>query len=200
MKGIKFPQANDTLGPPKGTTEEDVYTLHIHRTTQEIAGQQWPTVISCWEMDEAERAEFLRTGKLYMIVVGNTQPPMIVTPNSPFPEDKRRNTMQITLYIGDERLEVVAHWYYTDDEVRDGSFVRELNHSKKSGELILYMCDDGNFVNFDYVAHLIGATDLDATWNGGIFRNLTLYEDAGDWVKLLYTNFEPIEYFDPSKD
>jgi hypothetical protein len=66
MKPIKFEQATEVLGAPQGM-EKEVGGIPIYRNDEEI--------ISCWEMDREERAEFEKTGKIYLRIMGpNTYP------------------------------------------------------------------------------------------------------------------------------
>lgn len=41
-------------------------------------------VISCWTPTPAEMQEIMNTGKIWLIVEGQTQPPLVITGNYPF--------------------------------------------------------------------------------------------------------------------
>lgn len=41
-------------------------------------------IVSCWEMTEKEKAEFLKTGKIYLSVMGNIQPPVSLYVDRPY--------------------------------------------------------------------------------------------------------------------
>lgn len=41
-------------------------------------------IISCWEMTEAEKAEFAKTGKIYLSVMGNIHPPVSLYVDRPY--------------------------------------------------------------------------------------------------------------------
>ncbi len=41
-------------------------------------------IVSCWEMTEKEKEEFLKTGKIYLSVMGNMQPPVALYVDRPY--------------------------------------------------------------------------------------------------------------------
>ena len=41
-------------------------------------------IVSCWEMTEREKEEFLKTGKIYLSVMGNMQPPVSLYVDRPY--------------------------------------------------------------------------------------------------------------------
>lgn len=41
-------------------------------------------IVSCWEMTEKEKAEFMKTGKIYLAVMGNAQPPVSLNVDRPY--------------------------------------------------------------------------------------------------------------------
>ena len=49
-------------------------------------------IVSCWEMTEKEKEEFIKTGKIYLSVLGNIQPPVALyiclLYTSPSPRDR----------------------------------------------------------------------------------------------------------------
>lgn len=69
-RGVKFPEADTLLGPPPGSTEEEVYSLPVKR----LEGK----VISCWELDPDEWAEVARTGRVWLQLWGSSMPPALV--------------------------------------------------------------------------------------------------------------------------
>lgn len=67
MNPVKFEGANDVIGGPRGTTEEQVGSLIVHRgADSEFAS--WPVITSAWELTPEEREEFLKTGRIYLRV------------------------------------------------------------------------------------------------------------------------------------
>ena len=74
LRGIDFKQSNGSLGPPKGMTEDDVYTLPIHRSTD----GKIVTVTSCWELSHEALREIQRTRKIYLQIWGMTHPPVLL--------------------------------------------------------------------------------------------------------------------------
>ena len=41
-------------------------------------------IVSCWEMTEKEKEEFIKTGKIYLSVLGNIQPPVALYIDRPY--------------------------------------------------------------------------------------------------------------------
>ena len=41
-------------------------------------------IFSCWEMTEKEKQEFLKTGKIYLCVMGEIQPPVSLYVDRPY--------------------------------------------------------------------------------------------------------------------
>ena len=41
-------------------------------------------IVLCWEMTEAEKAEFAKTGKIYLSVMGTIQPPVSLYVDRPY--------------------------------------------------------------------------------------------------------------------
>lgn len=67
---IDFPQSNKTLIAP-AEREETVQPLHIYSNGHQC--------VSCWELNEEERAEVARTGRIFVnLLSGPTQPPVYV--------------------------------------------------------------------------------------------------------------------------
>lgn len=64
---VKFDGANVILKAPPGQ-EETCNDLHVFRNRR--------MVVSCWELDDAELAEVIRTRRIYASIAGPTQPPM----------------------------------------------------------------------------------------------------------------------------
>lgn len=84
MKGTDFPEKNINLGPPKGMTEEECYTLPAYYSKEHGA------YVSCWVPSAEEIQEIQRTGKVWLWVFGQGHPPVTIEAFSPFeqrPED-----------------------------------------------------------------------------------------------------------------
>lgn len=74
-RGIAFPESTSILGAPDGMDEE-VYGLPVYRDGQ--------VTVSCWKLTEEEIVEIIRTGCVWLNVMGSNQPPLCVTGNYPF--------------------------------------------------------------------------------------------------------------------
>lgn len=70
---VDFPQSNMTLGAPTGV--ENVEALPTFTNGR--------CSVSCWELDDAEIEEIVRTRRVFLSVLsGRTQPPVFVAPES----------------------------------------------------------------------------------------------------------------------
>lgn len=63
-----FEGANLSLGAPRG--RDDVAELRVMKNRQ--------SVVSCWELSPEELAEVMRTGKVYLAVMGENMAPAYV--------------------------------------------------------------------------------------------------------------------------
>lgn len=76
MNCIDFPEANITLGAPKGK-EDQVYAVRAHVDTQEV--------ITCWEPTEEELEALSVPGtKVWVRILGNTMPPIHISTDFPW--------------------------------------------------------------------------------------------------------------------
>lgn len=80
MKPIEFEQANDTLGAPK-SHEGAVVDLPIYRHPEK------PWLIACFEMSEDEKAEIIKTGRVYVHIMGSTTYPIALDGLSPWRQE-----------------------------------------------------------------------------------------------------------------
>jgi len=71
MKPVEFENANAKLHAP-GCGE-----LPVIQTKDNC-------LVSCWEMSEAEKKEFEKTGKIWLTVIGLKHPPVCVSVEKPF--------------------------------------------------------------------------------------------------------------------
>lgn len=75
-----FAESNCVLGPPEGATEQQIASLSVFRGTLK---DTTPIVVSCWKVTQAELEEINRTGRLWLLVIGHTMPPAIVSGTKP---------------------------------------------------------------------------------------------------------------------
>jgi hypothetical protein len=89
MIATAFDEDNCVLGPPPGMTEDQVYSLSVHRGA---TPDGLPVVVSCWKPTAEELAEIQRTGRVWLVIYGQTMPPVSVEGISPFGRvgDERR--------------------------------------------------------------------------------------------------------------
>lgn len=75
-----FAESNAILDKPDDMTYDECEAISCLRGLTESG---YPVVISAWKLSREELAEINRTGRLWLIVMGLTQPPMIVSGNKP---------------------------------------------------------------------------------------------------------------------
>lgn len=69
--GVKWNGANGALGPPEGTSEDQCRTLPVFNNGA--------CSVSCWELDDDEIREIVRTRRIFLSVwFGPTQPPVFI--------------------------------------------------------------------------------------------------------------------------
>lgn len=81
MEPTNFDEANLSLGPPEGMTEDEVRTLRVWRGTDE---DMLPVVISCWKPTQEEIDEIQKTGRVWLRLYGQSMPPAAIQGHSPF--------------------------------------------------------------------------------------------------------------------
>lgn len=81
MLPTNFPESNAVLGPPQGMSEEECSSLFTLRSKDESGH---PVVVSCWKPTRDE-LEALNAGRpLWLVVLGQTMPPVYLTTDRPF--------------------------------------------------------------------------------------------------------------------
>lgn len=79
MKCIDFSQATKSLGRPPGTTKEECVSLRVWNADGKHC-------ISCWKPNWKDRIRLLLGQPIWLwIWSGQTQPPVSVTTDNPFP-------------------------------------------------------------------------------------------------------------------
>lgn len=81
MIPTSFDEANDVLSAPDGISPNIVGPLNVLKT--EILNGP-PTVISCWKITQEEVGEIQRTGRIWLMVMGTTMPPVQLCGIKPF--------------------------------------------------------------------------------------------------------------------
>jgi hypothetical protein len=84
MISTSFDESKHYLSRPKDMTEEQCDPLSVAIATMD----EQPVVISCWKLTKEELEEFQKTGRIWLIICGNTMPPVALTANNPFLEQK----------------------------------------------------------------------------------------------------------------
>ena len=79
MLPCSFTESNITFGPPEGMTEDQVTSIRAFRGF----GQ----VITCWKPTFDELAEIQKTGRVWLRVLGEVMPPVLITGLNPWREE-----------------------------------------------------------------------------------------------------------------
>lgn len=82
MIPTSFEGENCVLDPPKGMSLDDCEVLNVFRGVGH--NNNIPIVISCWKPDKAELEEIIKTGRVWLVIMGNTMPPAFLSGISPF--------------------------------------------------------------------------------------------------------------------
>jgi hypothetical protein len=69
-----FAESNGVLSRPPDMTDDECAPLSILRASI----GPYPAVISCWKLTAEELAEINRTGRVWLVVLGETMPPVMV--------------------------------------------------------------------------------------------------------------------------
>lgn len=75
-----FDESDAVLGPPPGMSAEECQALQILR----ISDGTHPIVVSCWKLTKDELDEINRTGRVWLMIWGETMPPAAVSGTKPF--------------------------------------------------------------------------------------------------------------------
>lgn len=81
MIASAFDEDNFVLGPPPGVSDEVVHSLSVFRG---VNAEGDPIVVSCWKATKDELAEINRTGRVWLVVMGQTMPPAYLDGINPF--------------------------------------------------------------------------------------------------------------------
>ena len=76
MKPIEFPEQNVVYTRPEGMTDEECGSLPTF--------QGGGSIISCWQLDEWERQQVLESGVIWLHVITDRQPPVLLSVDYPF--------------------------------------------------------------------------------------------------------------------
>lgn len=80
MQPANFDGSNTIFGAPKGT-EHVVAPLYAYRGPR--AGDGLPVVVSCWKPSREELEEIMLTGRVWLVVLGESMPPVWLQSQNP---------------------------------------------------------------------------------------------------------------------
>ena len=81
MIPASFDESNGVLDKPDGMTYDECQVLSTWRGE---STDGLPLVVSCWKMTPEELAEVNRTGRVWLLVYGETMQPSVVEGCKPF--------------------------------------------------------------------------------------------------------------------
>lgn len=76
-----FDEANVVLDKPQGMSYEECEALSVWRGPTQGGN---PVVVSCWKLTQEELEEINRTGRVWLMLYGETMQPAIVCGVKPF--------------------------------------------------------------------------------------------------------------------
>ena len=76
MEPVDFPQAHRTYTKPHNMTDAECGALRVYDTGAEL--------VSCWQLTWRERWQVLLRGRVWLWVVGRSQPPVAIETVTPF--------------------------------------------------------------------------------------------------------------------
>jgi hypothetical protein len=74
-----FEESTGYLDRPSNMTDDECVPLAVAKC---LMGDD-PVVVSCWKISKEEIEEFARTGRIWLVVLGETMPPVILTATKP---------------------------------------------------------------------------------------------------------------------
>lgn len=86
MLPIDFIEKNFVYTKPEGWTDEQCSDLPVWRGNVAIdeAGNTAPAIISCWQLSKEDLEEIQKTGRIWLSVTANVQPPVSIFTENPF--------------------------------------------------------------------------------------------------------------------
>ena len=79
MIPIDFKEKTMTIGKPESVHPDDCCSLHVQ------VGEEngFPMLTSCWELDDADIDALIKTRKVWLTILHNVHPMVMVTPVNP---------------------------------------------------------------------------------------------------------------------
>jgi hypothetical protein len=87
MIAAGFAEENMVLHPPPGVPVDEVGVMNVHKGN---LSDGTPVIISCWKVTKEELEEIGRTGRVWVLVRGETTPPVGVTGFCPFEREEQK--------------------------------------------------------------------------------------------------------------
>jgi hypothetical protein len=86
MIPVDFPEKNLVYTKPKGWTDEQCSDLPVWSGPVKIdeQGNTAASIISCWQLSKEDLEEVNKTGRIWLCVSSNVQPPVSIFTENPF--------------------------------------------------------------------------------------------------------------------
>ena len=78
-EGVPFKEANAVMKGGEGVNDLDVALI------QHPCGTR--VIVSCWQLTKPEIDEIVRTGKVWLYIMGQSMPPVCISSERPFAPD-----------------------------------------------------------------------------------------------------------------
>lgn len=88
-----FNEENGLAEPPFGMSPDECDTLSVWRGWLDNVGGT-PVTVSCWKMTKEELEEVIKTGRIWLMVMGHTMLPTMVLGLSPFEDEKEEKEVK----------------------------------------------------------------------------------------------------------
>mgnify|MGYP001585351765 FL=1 len=85
IEPTNFGDSNCILGPPEGLSEDTCKSIFAYRGEMPSGVK---VVVTCWKPNREELQQLLKGARVWLLIMGVNQPPVVLSTNSPFEEPK----------------------------------------------------------------------------------------------------------------
>lgn len=86
MQACSFDESNHVLGAPEGMSPDECDALSVFLGEDTL---RRPVVVSCWKLEKGELELINRTGRVWLIVIGPSMPPVALMVQSPMQRNEQ---------------------------------------------------------------------------------------------------------------
>lgn len=76
MKPVEFEGQNNVYHKPESMSEEECGSLPVNQTKD--------IIVCCWELDENDIKDILKTKRIWLGIITSVQPPVFLTTGEPY--------------------------------------------------------------------------------------------------------------------